>query len=61
MNKKKIKKIVNKIPYLIIVLLIISNIYFINYLPAVCKKVVFTSVFLQITRKRVSNLTSVIS
>ena len=30
MNKKKIKKIVNKIPYLIIVLLSISNIYFIN-------------------------------
>lgn len=30
MNKKKLKKIVNKIPYLIIILLIISNIYFIN-------------------------------
>ena len=30
MNKKKLKKIMNKIPILIIVLLIISNIYFIN-------------------------------
>lgn len=30
MNKKKLKKIINKIPILIIVLLIISNIYFIN-------------------------------
>jgi uncharacterized protein YxeA len=30
MNKKKLKKIVNKIPYIIIILLIISNIYFIN-------------------------------
>lgn len=30
MNKKKLKKLINKIPILIIVLLIISNIYFIN-------------------------------
>ena len=30
MNKKKLKKIINKIPILIILLLIISNIYFIN-------------------------------